>query len=248
MLSVAAALFFASCNNNPDTTATENETEQTDQPDTLAANQPDSAANVSPTGNTESPQPVRPAAAEKVKLNADWIAGAEPKLKRWIAYYGQNIPDFSIKKFVVVDTFLEMDFPEMPAMEMDPAFEAYRIKSPDGKKAVDLYAYQRKLKKNKDGKVTMQGGGPDSEVAVYGLTPNGRTRVLFCGTPCHFDDAVWLDNNVLLIAGYSNEINKQFHPMIWRIDLKKQSIWRYLYPDKLPDSNKSYVSTIIFPQ
>lgn len=247
MLSVAAIGFLVSCtNNSKDTTTTE--VEQADSSVTAIADDlPDSLTNVSPSENTEATPSKRPS-AEKVKLNTDWIAGAAPKLKRWIAYQGQTIPDFSIEKFVVIDTFLEMDFPEMPPMEMDPGFEAYRIKSPDGKRSVDIYGYERKLKKKKDGKVAIMGGSPDSEAAVYGFSPNGRTRVLFCGTPCHFDDAVWLDNNIILIAGYSNEINQQFHPMLWRIDLKNQSIWRYMYPDKLPDTNKSYVSNIVFPQ
>lgn len=46
-------------------------------------------------------------------------------------------------------------------------------------------------------------GSPDSEVAILKPEENLYERVLFCGTPCNFDGAMWIDNDRFVVTGYS---------------------------------------------
>ncbi len=240
---VAVLLFFSACKDNPNIqdgsaasrdTSTVVDTIQTPVPGANEGNVVNPAAE-----NQE-------ATPQKTKLPTNWMDDASTKLSKWTAYHGQSISDFNVKKFVAIDTFQDMDFPELPMEKTDPGFEDYRIASPDGQKQLDIYCFERKLKK---GKASPAGMSKNAEVALLNAAADGnKTRLLFCDAHCHFDDAVWLDNNTVVIAGYSDEVDQKFHPMLWRIDLKNKSVWRYLYPDELPASNKYYIKDIVFAQ
>ncbi len=179
--------------------------------------------------------------AAGVNVSGKWLKEAEPKLKRWFTWYGERLPDFFAQNFVVLDTLLEVEFPELPVEETDPGFEKYRLPSPDRKLKADLYSYEHKLVSAADGKISLEGTSLDSEVSVSGIKPGYRTRVLFCGSSCYFEDAAWLDDNKLVIAGFSDETDKKNHPMLWRIDLKQQSVWRYQFPGALPADKDNYI-------
>ncbi len=48
---------------------------------------------------------------------------------------------------------------------------------------------------------------PDTEVAIIKPNENVYERHLFCGTPCAFDDAMWVDNEHFAVTGFS-----EYHP------------------------------------
>lgn len=50
-------------------------------------------------------------------------------------------------------------------------------------------------------------GEPDTEVAIIKPFANLYERHLYCGTPCSYDSAVWIDNSHVVITGYS-----QYYP------------------------------------
>lgn len=243
----AILLLMSACKENgsrPEVSATGMDTTTAFASDTTAApvEEPNESNFVNPAAENQT------ATAKKTKLPTNWMDDADTKLTRWTAYHGKSLPEFSVKKFVAIDTFQEMDFPELPMEKTDAGFEEFRIASPDGQRQLDIYCFERKLKKAK-GKASPTGMSKNSEVALLNTNDAGnKTRLLFCDAHCNFDDAVWLDNNTLVVAGYSDEVDKKFHPMLWRIDLKNKSVWRYLYPDELPTSNKTYIKDIVFAQ
>jgi hypothetical protein len=199
--------------------------------------------------SAKAPAKSESAPAPKTKLPTQWIDEAGTKLAQWTAYHGKSIPDFSMKKFVAIDTFQDMDFPELPMEKTDPGFNDYRIASPDGQRQLDIYCFEKKLKKAKNGKTSLAGTGKNAEVALLNSQADGnKTRLLHCDAHCHFDDAVWLDNHTIVVAGYSDEVDKKLRPMLWRIDLKNRSVWRYLYPEELPAANKTYITDVVFAQ
>jgi len=61
-----------------------------------------------------------------------------------------------------------------------------------------------------DGKTVIYispGDEPDTEVAVIRPEQNLYERHLYCGTPCGFDSAIWIDNDRVVITGFS-----EYHP------------------------------------
>jgi len=48
---------------------------------------------------------------------------------------------------------------------------------------------------------------PDTEVAIIKPFANLYERHLYCGTPCSYDSAVWIDNAHVVITGFS-----QYYP------------------------------------
>lgn len=50
-------------------------------------------------------------------------------------------------------------------------------------------------------------GEPDTEVAIIKPFANLYERHLYCGTPCSYDSAVWIDNSHVVVTGFS-----QYYP------------------------------------
>jgi len=63
---------------------------------------------------------------------------------------------------------------------------------------------------SEDGKTVIYispGDTPDTEVAIIKPFANLYGRHLYCGTPCSYDSAVWIDNAHVVITGFS-----QYYP------------------------------------
>ena len=50
----------------------------------------------------------------------------------------------------------------------------------------------------------------DSGVALADLKNNTWKRLMFCGTPCHFDDAAWINNDVFVVVGESEYYEENY--------------------------------------
>ncbi len=78
----------------------------------------------------------------------------------------------------------------------------------------------------------------DSGLAIINLENDTYEQVLSCGTPCGFDDAVWLDNNKVLVLGYdilynatSNpDLDSNYSPALWVVDLENKAVYHYTGP------------------
>lgn len=108
-------------------------------------------------------------------------------------------------------------------------------KSPNQKMLVDPLAGMMLTKENG---VVKAGLEPDSSLAVIDLDKNTYEQVLTCGTPCGFDDAVWLDNSKILVLGYdilfkatnNPDNDSDYAPALWVVDLDDQKVYHYVGP------------------
>jgi len=78
----------------------------------------------------------------------------------------------------------------------------------------------------------------DSSLAIIDLEKDTYEQVLTCGTPCGFDDAVWLDNNKVLVFGYqilfratnNPDLDSDYAPALWVVDLENRAVHQYVGP------------------
>ena len=174
-----------------------------------------------------------------------WLVESEEKLSRWYGFHEKSIKGFKADDFVLVDTFHDVEFIELDITKLDPALAKYRLASPDGKKQLDIYGYGRQLLPTKNGQFELAAQSLDSEVALYGLAANKKLRLLFCGDACRFEDAAWVDDDLLIVAGASSDVDQKSHPMLWCIKLSTRSVFRFMHPAELAAEPKSFFNTVI---
>ncbi len=243
-LFAAVAMLFFACGNNPDTPDTP--PAQTDTTDLSMNVENPPEETVIKTKEKEDPVPASTPPPKKASFNKAWMPASETKLKRWFGWYGTRLDGFSAKDFVQQDTFLDMDFPAIEIGMVDAAFQPYFFPSPNGKRQLDIYSYNRTLKTDKKGKPKLTSNSPDSEVALLDAAKGERTRLIFCGTPCRFEDAAWLNNEVVVVAGYSEGNQQKAYPTLWYIHLKDESVFRYLFSTPLEKDKDAYMGSVVF--
>ena len=129
----------------------------------------------------------------------------EDKLQTWVMLWRQVIPKFNVAEF---RKFQETTIiPDMPAeYEPYPAYGGGELRkmiyvySPDSTKFVDPYLETSLLEEN--GEICW-GRDVDSGVALVDLRKNTWKQLLYCGTPCFFNDAAWISNRDFVVVGVS---------------------------------------------
>jgi hypothetical protein len=111
----------------------------------------------------------------------------------------------------------QLERPEVnPIKEGEHPLADFQIRHPYNKGAVDIYHY--KLHIDEASRVSFE---PDSEVIFY-RESGMRERLLFMGPSGLFEDAVWIDGEHLLVAGYF-ENESGFSPMAWLLSIEDSS-------------------------
>jgi hypothetical protein len=140
-------------------------------------------------------------------------------------YAGSNRGPVDWRKFRMVTSSQE-DSLIVSAFEPDKLYyEEYGrlLKySPDSSLFVDIDSYNIEIQKDKSGRLIPIEKGPDTEVSLINLGNNEKTQLLFIGPGNGVEEAVWIDNNNLLLIGYHETGAK----------LKTPTIWRYHVPTK----------------
>jgi hypothetical protein len=100
--------------------------------------------------------------------------------------------------------------------------------SPDSLYYIDMGSYNVEVVTDANGKKTYQDLGPDTEISLVSLNENKKRRLLFLGPGSIVEDAGWMDNETLLIAG------KQLRPdgnsaynVIWKYHLPTHTFFMY---------------------
>lgn len=119
--------------------------------------------------------------------------------------------------------------------------------SPDSSYALDLYSYGTIPVRDSAGRVHLEGGDPDNEVALLNLKTGARMRLLFSGPGTTFQDAKWLNDSVAIISGYS-EINdyQRMLPVVWRFNRSSRLMEVFEYQDSTFQTShlSSYVDSL----
>ncbi|PHN04870.1 hypothetical protein [Flavilitoribacter nigricans] len=163
---------------------------------------------------------------------------ARNQLESWFNFYAPHIEDWRLSAFSLsnrwkIDSLLEVPFADIFPLKDRP--DNWMIYAPGGRFNLDIYARDVIMQKNDDGTQTIYGMSPDSEAAIEDLDRGIRQRLLFCGTPCRFEDGYWEDAQTVVIAGLHQGDEQFFHPTIWRIKLDELTVQQFTYPTPLPD-------------
>jgi len=145
---------------------------------------------------------------------------AEQRLIRWKGWL-----DSSLSRPFTIDSLSRVTVDTIPATDTivmeDSLFEDYKsffVYSPDSTQVVDMVSYGTILHKGHNGKVVLEGGDPDMEVAIVNVQTKKRERILFCGPSTFVKEVVWINDHTVLIAGGTYDENNQLQPAIWKYD------------------------------
>ena len=115
----------------------------------------------------------------------------------------------------MVDTIAPADSIHMEEERFEQ-FKPFFVYSPDSSQVLDMVSYGNFLHKTKSGKVVLEAGEPDIEVAIVNVQTKNRERILFAGPSTVVKQAVWIDDHTVLIAGGMYDDQNRLLPVIWK--------------------------------
>ena len=93
--------------------------------------------------------------------------------------------------------------------------------SPDSSYVMDFGSYGSVVTKGPDGKVKLEGGEPDTELALIQPGTNQRTRLMFVGPSSRIINAIWTDTAQAMVVGtFDKTGNNKLDTLIWMINVK----------------------------
>jgi hypothetical protein len=135
------------------------------------------------------------------------------------------------------DRFSEPSLDTLPPLAPHPLEEEsikpyypYLIYNADSSKAIDLYSYNIMLS-DRNGKITGEAGGPDTEIGLVDLRNKTRQRLLFVGPSSTIHDASWIGDSSVAIAGGEILEDGKFKPAVWVISLNRNTMQYLDYPE-----------------
>lgn len=132
------------------------------------------------------------------------------KLGQWTDFWRSKGADFRTFGLVKEYDYEPLEWPGENALTEDNPLREHQIPHPGSDGVVDIYGYKIVLDENQ--RVSYN---PDSEVIYY--KSNGmRERLLFIGPSGGFEDATWLSEDILLVAGHLQKENG-FVPVLWLV-------------------------------
>ncbi len=149
---------------------------------------------------------------------------AEKGLGDWLDYYELDFEGF--EKAHRFDRPYEVTY-DYGGTE-DDLYSDFYIYNADSTKAIDLDSYHLHIAKRDDGTYYSKGREPDMEVGLIDFASKIKRRVLFCGTPCIFEEATFDPEGNIVIAGHV-ENDKGFKPVLWIMSLKEPFLEQHEY-------------------
>jgi hypothetical protein len=99
--------------------------------------------------------------------------------------------------------------------------------SPDSTHILDIGSYGAVLTQDKNGKIYLEYGEPDTEVAMISVKNNQRTRLLYVGPSAEIKDGKWLNNTELMILGTFKSETGKIDTLSWKVDLQEKIFTLY---------------------
>lgn len=99
-------------------------------------------------------------------------------------------------------------------------FTSVFIYAPNKEHYVDLDSYTLSLEKDEQGNLFSYGGEVDSKAILVDVTKHQSYELMFCGSICSPEDAIWLTNDKFwLVSVEYNSTENKLYPYIWEYDL-----------------------------
>jgi len=157
---------------------------------------------------------------------------------KWLEFHSLNSDKFEEtvneveRKIIWSEYGLTEDFTSL--------FRPFFIYSKDSTYFLDLDTYSLVLEKEEDGKLTSSGSGVDIKVQLINTKNMTSTTLLFCGTQCYPETALWRNNSWIEIYGFKINSNDKFVPTIWKIDIDNMLFTEYSNSKVFNKMPKSY--------
>jgi hypothetical protein len=119
-----------------------------------------------------------------------------------------------------VDDSLKAE-PFAPGSHFYTTYAAFLRWSPDSSNILDIGSYGMVPVKDKSGNIQLEGGEPDTEVALISHPRQERTRLLFVGPSATIIDGRWLSNTEAVIVGTFSNPGKT-DTLMWMIDFQEK--------------------------
>jgi hypothetical protein len=149
-------------------------------------------------------------------------------------YATKQVTGFNWNKFRMISAWKEDSMlisPFKPEKEFYTNYGPFLKYSPDSTQFIDLDSYNIDIKKDSKGRFTGNELGPDYEVSLVDVEDNTRTRLAFLGPGGSIEDALWLDNNTLVLMGVQDNEKNGKTPTLWRFHVPTKTFYIYEIPD-----------------
>lgn len=134
------------------------------------------------------------------------------RLAEWFAYYG-----ITAAEMAPAGSFKNHVLPSAPFyLTGSQPFEDLLVFTDDSILALDLDSYHLVLETSADGTIYALGREADMEIGLVNLKKNTRQRILFCGTPCLFEEGDIMPDGRVVIAGFTED-EGMYAPTLWKI-------------------------------
>lgn len=150
----------------------------------------------------------------------------EQRMIQWTGWLDSSMHQkftFDSLEIAEADTLSEEISNIMSAKQFSD-FDPYFIYSPDSSQVIDLFSYGNFLRKNKKGQIVLESGEPDTEVAIINVQTKKRERILFAGPSTLIKEAVWVDNQTVLIGGAMYDENNVLVPVLWKYNVPNHTL------------------------
>ncbi len=152
----------------------------------------------------------------KTDDKVDW---PDKRIKAWLSYYNVGLDDFNILQEHDIPYRISHEF----QLNEDDIFRHLFVFNADSSLAIDLDSYHLIVKKTDDGILYTPGREVDMEIGLIDIEAGVRRRILFCGTPCVFEEASFHPSGNIIIAGFI-EGEENYVPALWNIDPEKYTV------------------------
>ncbi len=149
---------------------------------------------------------------------------AEQRLIQWKGWIDSSLAGASATDSLVrttVDTIAAVDTITMEADRFEE-YKPFFVYSPDSTQVVDMVSYGSFIHKGHNGKMALEAGEADTEVALVNVNTKKRERILFAGPSTIIKQAVWINDHTVLIAGGTYDEHNQLQPVIWKYDTQQR--------------------------
>ena len=123
-------------------------------------------------------------------------------------------------------------------------FRKFLMFSPDSARFIDLDSYSLALETDSAGKYYSYGSDIDSKVQLISLSDSSSITILFCGTLCYPEAALWTSKNEFEIYGFHVLNTRKYIPTIWKVNTELNTMTYLQYKSYLELEPKNYVQQV----
>jgi hypothetical protein len=146
-------------------------------------------------------------------------------------FFSTQDSSFDASKFQQMSSKV-VSSPDLKLSDRIKSYSPLFVYNADSSFAIDLYSYNIIFRK-RNGKITVNHAGPDTEVALIDLKNKTRKRIYFGGSSSAIIDAKWINNEEFFLLTGEIIDQSKFQPRVLQYTLTDNSEKEFVYSDTL---------------